>query len=311
MDNESLEFDKLELEEEMKELFDDFNYNLNDKSLIDLDFEENIEFESDYSVNSSSNNNLIDEILNDQDYLNLKSISKDKNKFKNTSRHKNNIIDNEKEHKEYEEYEKYKKSNYKDEDILFENLDPKIQEDIVLKLRTDETTNQIISEEDPDIYHLNQLQFIKNDTYKIYFKGRKRKKSTSSDTEVEIELGKEEINNALEKENELIRNLINNIKKYFDNNEIKYNKNLFILSNFKGYRIIDNPIEDLSESCGIKIVSIMNNIGILSKYIYMSTDYDKIVVSKNFKNFKKIILNKIMFKKIKLDDIIYLIEKHK
>lgn len=314
---DTFEIDKMLLEEEMKELFDDFNYSLNDnnKTNILLNTENNDEYiedeEANYQINSNSNDDLINQILNNKDYLNSANNSKSVHyKGKNIKIKNDTEYDSNSNNVQNVNVQNVQKNMY-DEDVLFEDLDSNLQKDIILKLRTDENTNQIISEEDPDIYHLTKLQLLKSDTYKYFFKGRKRNNSIGSEADVEIELGKEEINKALEKEEELIRILLKNIIQYFEINNIKYNKNLFIMKNFKGYRLIDDPSEDLTESCGIKIISVMNNVGIFSKYIYMSLDHDKIVVSKNFKNFKKITLNKIMVKKIKLQDIIYLIEKHK
>ena len=266
---------KSELEKEMMELFDDFGYKAPGSSGLG-DFDDSSDTENTKDKDEINTDDLISEILDGNDKFTLSSYDT-------------------------------KVSAGGDKDMLFEDMESNLQKEIVAKLRMDEDANKAIMEEDSDVYHLNKILFIKNDTYKTFFKN-KRKKSENGDEEVE--LGREEIDYAINMEKNLINMLIENIKIYFDQNDIRYSNQWLHPDTFEGYRLVDNAIEDVTSVCGIKVISVVKDVGVVSKYIYMSTKFDKIIVSKNFKSYKSLNLNKIIFKKIKLDDIIYLVEKH-
>lgn len=305
-----------ELEKEMMELFDDYGYNREEKAQIiqltknkrnldDIDDDHYIDMnyidtsnpqptKEDYTaVNMVS---VPDQDLAGRDFIN--NILNDKI----ITEPKKSVI------------------NDKPDVFLLDELDAESREKIKKGLADEDSELFNTIEEHSDIvFHLKKLQLIKDKVYKSFFKRRRRSSATSAISETEIELNAEDIEYAMEKESDLIAILLKNIKRYLIENDIKYNSQLFNLNIYEGYKIVDDLKDEIVNSVGIIYINIVPNNKNLgqdcvcshNKCVATSIKKNMMVTTKDFHKYRYVNTNKLIFKKIKVNDIGYLIEKHK
>lgn len=308
--------DITELEKEMMELFDDYGYNQEEKrninnikkSLDDIDDEHDVNIDMNYI--STSNNNDYTAV-----YMNVASIHKTEKNDLVGKDFVNNILNDKPIESPMKKLSFAKHNN----DFLLNELDSESKEKIKNGLYNENSDIYSAMEENNEIaLHINKLLLIKEKVYKSYFKKRRRSSTTSVGSDTEIELNANDIQYAIDKENELIGILFKNIKRYLIENDIHYSDKLFDLNYYDGYKIVDNPNDEIISNQGIVFINIIENEKELGKYtcyrnkcIGVHMKKNMIVTTKDFHKFRYINTNKILLKKIKMEDICYLIEKHK
>lgn len=319
----SSNYDIAELEKEMMELFDDYGYNSKEKEEI-LKITKSMKTLDDISDDNYIDMNYISTSGNDKGGTHVDMIVQPKKKEHTQAPNlvEKDFINNILNDKIIDLPKKATVYNDRDNDFLLDQLDEETQKQIKKELADENSELFSVMEEHSDtIFHLKKLELIKNKVYKSFFRGRRRSSATSivSDTDTEIELSAEDIEYAIEKENDLIGILLKNIKKYLDDNDIKYNDILFDLSFYEGYKIVDDPKEEIDSKHGIILINVVpnNKIGgqkcvcYNTKCVVAGRKNNMIVTTKNFQKFRYINTNKLLFKKIKMNDICHLIEKHK
>lgn len=308
--------DITELEKEMMELFDDYGYNQEEKrninnikkSLDDIDDEHDVNIDMNYI--STSNNNDYTAVN-----MNVAPIHKTEKNDLVGKDFVNNILND----KPIESPRKKLSFVKHNNDFLLNELDSESKEKIKNGLYNENSDIYSAMEENNEIVlHINKLLLIKEKVYKSYFKKRRRSSTTSVGSDTEIELNANDIQYAIDKENELIGILFKNIKRYLIENDIHYSDKLFDLNYYDGYKIVDNPNDEITSNPGIVFINIVENEKELGKYtcyrnkcIGVHMKKNMIVTTKDFHKFRYINTNKILLKKIKMEDICYLIEKHK
>lgn len=308
--------DITELEKEMMELFDDYGYNQEQKtqkenmkkSLDDISDEHDVDIDMNYI--STSNNNDYTAVN-----MNVVPIRKTEKTDLVGKDFVNNILNDKPTESPRKKISFVKHNN----DFLLNELDSESKEKIKNGLYNENSDIYSSMEENNEIaLHINKLLLIKEKVYKSYFKKRRRSSTTSVGSDTEIELNANDIQYAIDKENELIGILFKNIKRYLIENDIHYSDKLFDLNYYDGYKIVDNPNDEITSNPGIVFINIVENEKELGKYtcyrnkcIGVHMKKNMIVTTKDFHKFRYVNTNKILLKKIKMEDICYLIEKHK
>jgi hypothetical protein len=208
------------------------------------------------------------------------------------------------------ESRKQKVNSYREKNkvLNFRDLDEELQQQIKEDLQENE--EELYSE----VIYRNSNDSQGNRLYKLlldhnceHFNTDDGKSISGMSTD-EVELSGDNVETAIELEKNSIDLLINKIFEFCDDNKIKHNGKM---SKFvEGCRVIDDPLSLEGRTC-IKYLSIKYNyLYIQSFYFVKYTDDNKLLITKDFQKFFRLSPNKIMFKKIDVNDIIYLIEKH-
>ena len=305
-----------ELEREMMELFDDYGYNKEEKARL-AQINNNINKLDDIGDEQYIDMNYIETSnpVSQQDYTSI-----DMNKKEEPESVGKDFINNILNDKSAHGSPSKKILGKQCDNFLLDELDEESREKIKNELANEESDlYNTMEEHDESIFHLNKLQLLKSKVYKAYLKKRRKSSTTSVVSDTEIELNADDIQYAIEKEDELIKILLNNIRRYLSDNNIKYDDRIFDLNSYDNYKIVDDPKEEINGSCGIIYINIVPNnqntcetcVCANNKCITVGIKKNMIVTTKNFHRYRYVNTNKILFKKIKINDICYLIEKHK
>lgn len=307
--------DMSELEKEMMELFDDYGYNKEEKAKIEqmLKNKKNIDDIGDEHYIDMNYIETSNQAPSSVDYTTVQMVQPEPDLV--GGGFINDILND-----KLVECPKKKTLPIRNDVFLIDDLDSESREKIKKEL-ADENSDifNTMEEHSETLFHINKLRLIKDKIYKSFFKRRRRSSVTSTVSETEIELDAKDIEYVLEKEFELIGILLKNVKRYLVENNIKYNDNIFDLDSYDGYKIVDNPKEEIVESCGIIFINVVPSnkddgydcVCYNNKCVATSIKKNMIITTKDFHKFRYINTDKLLFKKVKMNDIGYLIEKHK
>ena len=283
------------------------------------------------------NDDLINDILNDNDhYTNNTNNSNNTNNTNNTN--DNSFINeiNEYDSNNNDDYYKIKKYELIDKNnyIDFKELDIKLQDELIneLNINGEELKNDLLLI-NYKLFHMANLLKIKEECCKRNILENKNNHKTKNnhtendddnedneENDDEVELSANDIELILEIENNLNYELFENIVSYCHDNTIIIKNENNIHKKVKHFRLIEDN-DSLKMNGFIKYIVITKNknknknedyildikTGCFIKY---SDDNQKILITLDYKHFFYISKYRIIFKKIKIEDIIYLTDKY-
>lgn len=339
--------ENLNIDDDMLNFFSDYNVNINNLvSNNDINNNKNNTITNDINDNNSNDtttlynddllmdDDLINNILNDNDQYNNINNNVNNNNSNNTSNTSNiNNINEKKAINEFnsntddyyriKKYELIDKNNY----IDFKELDIELQDELIneLNINGDELKNELLLL-NYKLFHMANLLKIKEECCKKNIienknnhKTKNNHKENNDDSEEdneEVELSANDIELILEIENNLNYELFENIVSYCDDNNIIIKNKNNIHKKVKNFRLIEDN-NSLKMNGFIKYIIINKNkndeyfldikTGCFIKY---SDDGQKILITLDYKHFFYISKYRIIFKKIKIEDIIYLTDKY-